>query len=109
VFVCLESGFRETTFQIFLCLFAIRKLVNGRYFPVKGKFGLIFRKVFFFYFGWKTLSRSYEKFINIILFVDYIKFGHQTFDCHIYFVFIFMIVFAFFLLLFLIEIFYLQI
>ena len=26
-------------------------------------------------FGWKTLSGSCEKFINVILFVDYIKFG----------------------------------
>jgi hypothetical protein len=42
--------------------------------------------VFSFYFGWKTLSGSYEKFKNIILFVDYIKFSPQTFDCYIYFV-----------------------
>jgi len=62
-----ESTFRETTFQTFLCLFAIRKVgqrktlsgqrktlssqrkhfsVNGKHFPVKEKFGLIFRKVF---------------------------------------------------------------
>jgi hypothetical protein len=47
---------------------------------------LIFRKVFSFYFGRKTLSRSCEKFRNIILFVDYVKFGPQTFDCYIYFV-----------------------
>jgi hypothetical protein len=25
-------------------------------------------------FGWKTLSGNYEKFRNIILFIDYIKF-----------------------------------
>jgi hypothetical protein len=37
-------------------------------------------------FGRKTLSGSCEKFRNVILFVDYIKFGHQTFDCYIYFV-----------------------
>jgi hypothetical protein len=49
--------------------------VNGKHFPVKGKFGLVSRKVFFFYFGRKTLSGSYEKFRNIILFADYIKFG----------------------------------
>ena len=42
-----ESGFRESTFQTFLCLFASRKvLVNGKHFPVKGKFSLVFRKVF---------------------------------------------------------------
>jgi hypothetical protein len=37
-------------------------------------------------FGRKTLSENYEKFRNIILFADYIKFGLQTFDCYIYFV-----------------------
>jgi hypothetical protein len=42
--------------------------------------------VFSFYFEWKTLSGSCEKFKNVILFVDYIKFGPQTFDCYIYFV-----------------------
>jgi hypothetical protein len=64
-----------------VCL-PLEKLVNGKHFPVnrkhfsvKGKFGLVSRKVFFFYFGQKTLSGSYEKFRNIILFADYIKFG----------------------------------
>jgi len=37
-------------------------------------------------FGRKTLSGSYEKFRKVILFVDYIKFGPQTFDYYIYFV-----------------------
>jgi hypothetical protein len=37
-------------------------------------------------FGRKTLSGSCEKFRNVILFADYIKFGLQTFDCYIYFV-----------------------
>jgi uncharacterized protein YpbB len=75
-----------------VCL-SLEKLVNEKYFsvnekhfPVKEKFGLVFRKVFSFYFGWKTLSRSCEKFKNIILFADYIKSGSQTFDCYIYFV-----------------------
>jgi len=68
-----------------VCL-PLEKLVNEKHFPVKEKFGLVFRKVFFFYFGQKTLSRSCEKFRNIILFVDYIKFDPQTFDCYIYFV-----------------------
>jgi hypothetical protein len=35
-------------------------------------------------FGRKTLSESYEKFRNVILFADYIKFDPQTFDCYIY-------------------------
>jgi len=37
-------------------------------------------------FGQKTLSGSCEKFRNVILFANYIKFGPQTFDCYIYFV-----------------------
>jgi hypothetical protein len=48
------------------------------------KFGLIFRKVFFFYFEQKIFFRSYEKFKNIILFDDYVKFDSQTFDCYIF-------------------------
>jgi len=75
--VCLPSG----------------KLVNGKHFPVnekhfpvKGKFSLVSRKVFSFYFGQKTLSGSCEKIRNVILFADYIKFSPQTFDCYIYFV-----------------------
>ena len=68
-----ESGFLKTTFQTILYLFAIEKLVNEKHFLVKKKFGLVFRKVFFFYFGRKTLSGSCEKFRNVILFTDYIK------------------------------------
>jgi len=60
--------------------------VNGKHFPLKEKFGLVSRKVFSFYFGRKTLSGSCEKFRNVILFIYYIKFSPQTFDCYIYFV-----------------------
>jgi len=67
-----------------VCL-SLGKLVNEKHFPVKGKFGLNSRKVFFFYFGRKTLSRSCEKFRNIILFADYIKFSPQTFDWYIFY------------------------
>jgi len=42
--------------------------------------------VFFFYFERKIYSGSCEKFRNVILFTDYIKFDPQTFDCYIYFV-----------------------
>jgi len=35
-------------------------------------------------FGRKTLSGSCEKIQNVKLFVIYIKFGPQTFDCYIY-------------------------
>jgi hypothetical protein len=57
-----QSSFWKTTFQTFLCLFAIRKVcqwktlssqrkhfpVNRKHFPVKEKFGLVSRKVFSF-------------------------------------------------------------
>ena len=43
------------------------------------------RKCFPYIFGRKTLSVSCEKFINVILFADYNKFGPQTFDCYIFF------------------------
>jgi hypothetical protein len=72
-----------------ICL-PLEKLLNGKYFQVKEKFSLVSRKVFSFYFGWKTLSGSCEKFKNVILFADYIKFGSQTFDCYIYFVLFFL-------------------
>jgi len=92
---------------------------------------LIFRKVFFFYFGRKTLSRNCEKFRNIILLADYVKFSPQTFDCYLFClnlfflisslkiwfnlifiltsVLIFMTIIYFSLVIFLIEIFYHQI
>ena len=50
-----------------VCLL-LEKLVNGKHFQVKGKFGLVYRKMFSFYFGQKTLSRIYEKFRNIIIY-----------------------------------------
>jgi len=61
-----------------VCL-SLWKLVNGKHFPVKEKFGFVFRKVFSFYFSRKTLSRSCEKFKSVILFADYIKFDHRNF------------------------------
>jgi hypothetical protein len=70
----------------YVCL-PLEKLVNGKHFlvnrkhfPVKEKFGLVSRKVFSFYFGRKTLSGTCEKFRNVILFADYIKFSPRTFD-----------------------------
>jgi hypothetical protein len=45
-------------------------LVNEKHFPVKENFGLVSRKIFFFYFGRKTLSRSCEKLKNILLFIN---------------------------------------
>jgi len=80
----LRNWFFKNYFSNFPMLFAFRKLVNEKHFPVKEKFGLVFRKVFSFYSGRKTLFESCEKFRNIILFADYIKFDSQTFDCYIY-------------------------
>jgi len=45
----------------YVCL-PLEKLVNGKHFPVKGKFGLVFRKVFPEKFRRKTLSGSCGKF-----------------------------------------------
>jgi hypothetical protein len=85
--------FKKLLFKFSFISLPLKKLVigkyfpiNEKYFPVKEKFDLVSRKMFSFYFGQKTLSGSYEKFKNIILFADYIKFGPQTFNCYIYFV-----------------------
>ena len=101
-FFFLLCTFPFKSFYLRLCLFPVvsgkplsklscvclllGKLINGKHFSVKEKFSLVFRKVFSFYFGRKTLSWSCEKFRNVILFADYIKFGPQTFDCYINFV-----------------------
>jgi hypothetical protein len=79
-----ESGFGKPLSKLSCVCLPFWKLINKKHFPVKEKFGLVSRKVFFFYFGRKTLSGSCEKFRNVILFADYIKFGPQTFDCYIY-------------------------
>jgi hypothetical protein len=77
----------EKSFSKFFCVFLpLEKLVNGKHFSINEKFNIVFKKVFSFYFGGNTLSGSCEKFRNIILFANYIKFGSQTFDCYIYFV-----------------------
>jgi len=80
--------FEKLFFKSFCVCLLLKKLINRKYFPVnekyfsvKGKFDLIYRKLFSFYFGRKTLSGSCEKFRNVILFVDYIKFDSQTFNC----------------------------
>jgi len=86
MFVWWKVIFWKSFFKLSCVCLSLEKLVNGKHFLVKEKFGLVFRKVFSFYFGQKTLFRSCEKFRNVILFDDYIKFGSQTFDCYIYFV-----------------------
>jgi hypothetical protein len=89
MFVSRKLVYEKSLSKLSCVCLPLKKLVNGKYFPVKEKFGLVSRKVFFFYFGRKTLSRSCEKIRNVILFVDYIKFGPQTFDCYIYLFWIF--------------------
>jgi hypothetical protein len=91
VFVSRKVVFGKSLFKLSCVCLLLEKLVNGKHFPVngkyflvKGKFSLVFMKVFFFYFKRKTLSGSCEKFRNVILFADYIKFGPQTFNCYIY-------------------------
>jgi len=69
MFVCFyESWSTENTFQ---------SKKNLAWFP---------EKCFLEKFRQKILSGNCEKFRNVILFVNYIKFGPQTFDCYIYFV-----------------------
>jgi hypothetical protein len=76
------NGFKKLFFKFFYICLVLEKLVNKKYFLVnekyfsaKEKFSLISRKVFFFYFEQKIFSGSCEKFRNVILFADYIKFG----------------------------------
>ena len=61
-------------------------LINEKYFSVKEKFSLAFKKIYFFLFWTENIFESCEKFRNVILFTDYIKFDSQTFDCYINFV-----------------------
>ena len=73
-------------FSNFFCIcLLLKKSINRKYFYIKEKFGLISSKVFFFYFRQKMLSKNYKKIKNILLFVNYIKFDHQSFDCYIYY------------------------
>jgi len=67
-----------------VCL-PLGKLINGKHFSVKWKFSLVSRKVFFF-LG-KHFQETVKKIINVILFVDYIKFDPQTFNWYIYILF----------------------
>ena len=92
MFIFQKIIFRKSLFKFSCVCLSLEKLVNRKYFPVNRKhflvkenFGLVSRKGFFFYFEQKTFFESCEKFRNIILFANYIKFGPQTFDCYIFF------------------------
>jgi hypothetical protein len=78
-----------------MCLFVIRKVGQRKTFFNQRKIWFGFQEVFSFYFGCKTLSVSCEKFRNVTLFADYIKFDLQTFDCYIYIYIVLNIVFQF--------------
>ena len=131
LFVSWKVVFRKSLFKLLFVCLSLEKLVNEKHSLVKEKFGLISRKMFFFYFERKTLSRSCEKFRNVMLIADYIEFSFQTFDCYILcfeslfyqlhpleiwfnlifistLVLIFIIIICFSLIIFLIEIFYLS-
>jgi len=78
-----ESGFRETTFQTFLCLFAIRKFGQRKTLSSQRKIWLGFQEsVFLENLGGKHFPEVVKN-LEMSLFADYIKFDPQTFDCYI--------------------------
>jgi len=78
-----ESGFRETTFQTFLCLFAIRKVGQRKTLSSQRKIWLGFQEsVFLENLGGKHFPEVVKN-LEMSLFADYIKFDPQTFDCYI--------------------------
>jgi hypothetical protein len=78
-----ESGFRETTFQTFLCLFVISKVGQQKILSSQRKIWLGFQEsVFLENLGGKHFPEVVKN-LEMSLFADYIKFDHQTFDCYI--------------------------
>jgi hypothetical protein len=68
-----ESGFRETTFQTFLCLFAFRKVGQWKTFSNQRKIWLDFQEsVFLENLGGKHFPEVVKK-LEMSLFVDYIN------------------------------------
>ena len=65
MFISRKLIFRKSLSKLFCVCLSLEKLINGKHFPVKEKFGLVSRKVFSFYFGRKTLSGNCKKFRNI--------------------------------------------
>jgi hypothetical protein len=78
-----EFTFWEIIFQTFLCLFVIRKVGQRKTLSSQRKIWLGFQESVFL----KNLGGKHfpEVVINLemSLFVDYIKFDPQTFDCYI--------------------------
>jgi len=78
-----KSSFRETTFQTFLCLFAIRKVGQRKTLSSQRKIWLGFQEsVFLENLGGKHFPEVVKN-LEMSLFADYIKFDPQTFDCYI--------------------------
>jgi len=117
----------KNNFFIFFIYLLLKKLINGKYFPVKEEFNLIFRKIFSFILGrkhflevMKNLEMSYYLLIilnlviklliviYILFWIFYFQFHPLKFDFYINFSPHFMIVIYFYLIIFLIEIFYLS-
>ena len=86
-YVCFsEFIFRETIFQTFLCLFAIRKVGQRKTLSSQRKIWLGFQEsVFLENLGGNHFPEVVKN-LKMSLFADYIKFGPRTFDCYIYFV-----------------------
>jgi hypothetical protein len=77
------SVFRETTFQTFLCLFAIKKIGHQKKLFSQRKIWLDFQEsVFPENLGGKHFPEVVKN-LEMSLFADYIKFDPQTFDCYI--------------------------
>jgi hypothetical protein len=75
-----ESDFLETTFQTFLCLFAIRKVGQRKTLSSQGKIWLGFHEsVFLENLGGKHFPEVVKN-LEMSLFADYIKSDSQTFD-----------------------------
>jgi hypothetical protein len=79
--------FRKLIFKFFYIYLLLKSWWTKNIFQSKENLVWFLRKCFSKKFGRKTLSGNYEKFRNIILFADYIKFGPQNFDCYIYILF----------------------
>jgi len=78
-----ESGFRETTFQTFLCLFAIKKVGQQKTLSSERKIWLYYQEsVFLENLGGKHFPEVVKN-LEMSLCADYIKFDPQTFDCYI--------------------------
>jgi hypothetical protein len=78
-----ESGFQETTFQTFLCLFVIRKIGQRKTLSSQRKIWLGFQESVFLENLCGKHFPEVVKNLEMSLFADYFKFDPQTFDCYI--------------------------